>query len=94
MTFGGCHSEYVHLNDVNVFQLDNFVRSNGMNRQVNCVRLDFKSGESVPDSRWGHAAAVHDDKVLILGGRNEKDICDLYSLDLSSNKWTEIKVLH
>ena len=29
VTFGGCHSEYVHLNDVNVFYLNDFVKSGG-----------------------------------------------------------------
>ena len=29
VAFGGCHSEYIHLNDVNVFYLDDFVKSAG-----------------------------------------------------------------
>ena len=34
VSFGGCHSEYVHLNDVNVFDLDAFIKSDGSNCQV------------------------------------------------------------
>ena len=39
VSFGGCHSEYVHLNEVNVFYLDCFIQSNGENCSVNCERL-------------------------------------------------------
>ena len=71
VTFGGCHSEYVHLNDVNLFNMDNFVQSDGENKIVSCVKLDFKRDLALPGTRWGHAAVVNDDKVYILGGRNE-----------------------
>ena len=27
ISFGGCHSEYVHLNDLNIFDLTDFVES-------------------------------------------------------------------
>lgn len=26
ITFGGCHSEYVHLNDLNLFELERFLK--------------------------------------------------------------------
>lgn len=42
VSFGGCHSEYVHLNDVNVFDLDDFVKTAGANLQVTCIKLDLK----------------------------------------------------
>ena len=71
VTFGGCHSEYVHLNDVNVFFLNDFVKSNGANLQVKCIKLDFRGDTSLPDTRWGHSAAVYCDKIYILGGINE-----------------------
>ena len=29
VSFGGCHSEYQHLNDVHIFDLGSFVESNG-----------------------------------------------------------------
>ena len=34
VTFGGCHSEYVHLNDVNVFDFNSFVQSNGADTSI------------------------------------------------------------
>ena len=63
VSFGGCHSEYVHLNDVNVFDLQAFVSSRGETCAVNCVKLDYRqmdplSQQQVPSSRWGHAATV------------------------------------
>ena len=27
ITFGGCHSEYIHLNDLNIFDMTNFLDS-------------------------------------------------------------------
>lgn len=36
VSFGGCHSEYVHLNDVNIFDLSRFIESDGHICQVIC----------------------------------------------------------
>jgi hypothetical protein len=36
VTFGGCHSEYVHLNDVNIFDLSEFVNSGGRETNITC----------------------------------------------------------
>ena len=94
VTFGGCHSEYAHLNDVNVFDLDLFVQSDGENKVVDCVKLNFKGDLALPSTRWGHAAVTNDDKVYILGGRNEQDINDLHFLDFKTKKWTGIKIRH
>ena len=27
VTFGGCHSEYIHLNDLNIFEMEDFLRN-------------------------------------------------------------------
>ena len=94
VTFGGCHSEYVHLNDVNVFYLNDFVKSDGKTPQVKCVKLDFRGDSALPNTRWGHSAAVHEDRIYILGGRNEQDIGDLHCLDLNRKKWCEIDLKH
>ena len=94
VTFGGCHSEYVHLNDVNVFYLNDFVKSNGDSPIIKCIKLDFRGDSALPNTRWGHTAAVYDDKIYILGGRNEQDIGDLHCLDLNRKKWCEIDLKH
>lgn len=90
ITFGGCHSEYVHLNDLNIFYLDDFVKSNGANKLVNCVKVNFVSTEICPSTRWGHTATVYCNKMYVLGGRNEIDISDLFVFDPDTLKWSEI----
>ena len=96
VSFGGCHSEYVHLNDVNVFDFKAFIESDGQNTQVNCIKLDFRTNTfgQVPSTRWGHAAAVHGNKLFILGGRNNDDINDLHSFDLDQKRWSQIEIGH
>lgn len=39
VTFGGCHSEYVHLNEVNIFDLTSFIE-NG-DSYISCVKVNF-----------------------------------------------------
>ena len=90
ITFGGCHSEYVHLNDLNIFYLDDFVSSNGTNKLVNCVKVNFDKTAICPSSRWGHTGSVYQDKMYILGGRNENDISDLFVFDPETLKWSVI----
>ena len=70
ITFGGCFAEYVHMNDVNLFDLDEYVKSNGVNNAIICTKLINSTGE-MPNTRWGHSASVFEDKLYILGGRNE-----------------------
>ena len=82
VSFGGCHSEYVHLNDVNVFDLNEFVLSDGQDCRVSCKKLDMRAMGPIPSSRWGHAATVSNDMLFILGGRNNEDINDLYCFNL------------
>ena len=92
VTFGGCHSEYVHLNDVNVFDLSDFVNSNGVNLRITCEKLSFAKDAGLPSTRWGHTACVHHNLIYILGGRNESDISDLHTFDIDTRKWTEIDI--
>jgi hypothetical protein len=67
------------MNDVNVMDLEGFVKSDGANLTVNSTKLEYGPNQVVPSTRWGHAAAVFDNRLFILGGRNEQDITDLYS---------------
>ena len=49
--------------------------------------------ENLPNTRWGHAAAVmDDDKLIVLGGRNDQDINDIHCFDMKTQNWQEIKV--
>ena len=51
VTFGGCHSEYVHLNDLNVFEFQEFIDNPNKfttRSWITCTRIDV--GENVPDS--------------------------------------------
>jgi len=88
ITFGGCHSEYVHLNEVNIFDLTNFVE-NG-DTTITCEKVVYSKGISVPSSRWGHTASVYKDCIYIHGGRNDHDISDLHVFDPNLKSWTEI----
>lgn len=41
VTFGGCHSEYEHLNDLDMFDLTLFVESGGRDRNLVCQKLNL-----------------------------------------------------
>ena len=81
ITFGGCHSDYVHLNDLNLFDMTNFVLyhslkggkstllQNASDDAVVCTKIDML--DNIPSTRWGHAAVSKDNKLYILGGRND-----------------------
>lgn len=44
--------------------------------------------ENLPNTRWGHAAAVmDDDKLIILGGRNDQDINDIHCFNTKTKHW-------
>jgi hypothetical protein len=88
ITFGGCHSEYVHLNEVSIFDLTNFVLNGDTN--INCEKVLFKTDQAVPSSRWGHTASVYQDKIYIYGGRNETDVSDLHVFCPDTKTFTEI----
>ncbi len=85
-TFGGCHSEYVHLNELHIFDLANFLENPAdTQRTITCTKVNTTEG--VPSTRWGHAAATFNEKLYILGGRNEADINDLHEFDTNTLKW-------
>ena len=76
VTFGGCHSEYHHINDLNLFDLTAFLENPKVNKVI-CTKIT--QTKNVPSTRWGHGAAVYENsKLLILGGRNDNDISDLH----------------
>jgi N-acetylneuraminic acid mutarotase len=90
VTFGGCHSEYVHLNDLNIFELDNWLIDS--TKPIICSKVP--SSQVSPSTRWGHSAAVNNNQLLILGGRNDADINDIYSFDLETQIWSQLEVGH
>lgn len=80
VTFGGCHSEYSYMNDLNIFEMREFI-NNPEDGSVTCTLVVSPSNEPVPAARWGHAAASFDNKMFILGGRNDKDMDDVSFFD-------------
>ena len=91
VSFGGCHSEYAHLNEMHIFDMSNFLADPICpENKVIVTRINITEG--VPSTRWGHAAATNDGKLYILGGRNDQDICDLHEFDPTEKKWREIAI--
>jgi len=89
VTFGGCHSEYVHMNEMHIFDMANFLANpSDVSGTVLCTRVN--ATENVPSTRWGHAAATYGNKLYIVGGRNEQDIIDLHEFDVDVMKWKTI----
>jgi N-acetylneuraminic acid mutarotase len=90
ITFGGCHSEYIHMNEVHIFDMASFIENpTDISKTVVCNRINVSEG--VPSTRWGHAAATYGSKLYILGGRNEQDIIDLHEFDADEMKWREVE---
>lgn len=91
VTFGGCHSEYVHLNELHVFDMRSFMENPAdPNVLVYCTKVNVT--ENIPSTRWGHSAAAYNEKLYILGGRNDQDIIDLHEFDYPQMKWRQIEV--
>lgn len=80
VSFGGCHSEYVHLNEMHLFDMTHFIL-NPTCPESRIVVTRIATTEGVPSTRWGHAAATNEGKLYILGGRNDQDVCDLHEFD-------------
>lgn len=58
---------------------------------MTCTRVESKINP--PNSRWGHAAVVHEEsKLIILGGRNENDVTDIHCFDVNQGRWFELKI--
>lgn len=90
VTFGGCHSEYVHMNEMHVFDLADFLAAPAdLGTRVVCKRLICAGG---PSTRWGHAAASYGGKLFIVGGRNEQDVIDIHEFDPELMRWREMEV--
>jgi N-acetylneuraminic acid mutarotase len=91
VSFGGCHSEYAHLNEMHIFDLTSFLENpDSTESRIHVTRVNITEG--APSTRWGHAATTYQGKLYILGGRNEQDICDVHEFDPFKNKWTEIEI--
>lgn len=73
-----------------MFNLSTFIESNCQNLNIYCEKLSPVSICRGPSSRWGHSAAVYQNKIYILGGRNSNDISDLHCLDVDCLTWTQI----
>lgn len=70
VSFGGCHSEYIHMNEMHIFDLTAFLADPfRLENRVVAQKIDITEG--VPSTRWGHAAATHEGKLYIFGGRND-----------------------
>jgi hypothetical protein len=55
---------------MHVFNLQNFLENPAdTTRMIMCTKINITEG--VPSTRWGHAAATHNGKLYIMGGRNE-----------------------
>lgn len=78
------------MNDLHIFNFDNFVKSNATEKLVACELVKFDKQDVVPSTRWGHSSSVYQDKMYVLGGRNETDISDLFVFDPKTMKWSEI----
>ena len=91
ISFGGCHSEYAHLNEMHIFELSDFLEAPSSPLSKIVVRR-VSVAEGLPSTRWGHAAATNDGKLYILGGRNELDIGDLHEFDMVDMKWREVTI--
>lgn len=81
VTFGGCYSEYVHLNEMHIFNLASFFED-PLNAEVRvqCRAVKPLIGKA-PSTRWGHAAATHQNKLYVIGGRNDRDVSDIHEFD-------------
>ena len=71
--FGGCHADYIYVNDMFVFHLEDFIKSG---QPVVCNSVPM--AQNSPSKRWGHSSVAYEDSIIIFGGRNEHDLNDLY----------------
>jgi len=46
----------------------------------------------VPTTRWGHASATYQQKLYVIGGRNDKDVNDIHEFDYETMKWKELEL--
>ena len=84
ITFGGCFSEYLHVNDLNLFDLKDFWTI----RQITCTKIDVR--DNAPETRWGHTAVAKANLLFVLGGRNDSDLSDMHCFDLEQRQWKKV----
>jgi len=89
VTFGGCHSDYIFLNEMNVFEMKDFLEDPINSNYVVCTTVSNSKGD-IPSRRWGHTANVFKNEIYIFGGRNESDVNDLYKYNIEMNEWNQI----
>ncbi|CDW71485.1 kelch repeat [Stylonychia lemnae] len=92
ITFGGCHNEYVHLNEMHSFDLSDFLKNPDTFEasQIECKQINVSQG--TPSTRWGHAATNYKGKLYIVGGRNENDINDIHEYNPVKNSWKQLEI--
>ena len=87
--FGGCYGEYECLGDVWILSLKSSPTpplTNGLSLndaptiEWECLTPQGKG----PTRRWGHAASMVGDHMVIIGGRAQSDLMDIHILTLSS----------
>ena len=91
VTFGGCHSEYVHMNEMHIFNLQKFLES-PQDPEAHIIVTKVNVTQGMPSTRWGHAATTYEGKLYIFGGRNEQDVIDLHEFDPIAVQWREIEI--
>ena len=75
------------MNEIHIFDLAHFLENPAeLERTITCMKVSVMEG--VPTTRWGHAATTYNEKLYVLGGRNEADIIDLHEFSLETMKWT------
>ena len=56
VTFGGCYNEYVHSNDLHIFDFSKFFED-PLNSEITCTKVE--SSGNVPSTRSGHSACAY-----------------------------------
>jgi hypothetical protein len=47
-----------------------------------------------PSKRWGHTSLIHDNSMLVFGGRHShRSLVNIYSLDFTTMVWTKLEPL-
>jgi hypothetical protein len=72
---------------MNMFDASEFVETEG-EAPIKCDKLKCK-GE-IPSPRWGHSSGLYEGKIYMFGGRNDRDLKDLYCFTPESNEWKNV----
>jgi len=80
----GCHGKYECLDDAYYMDFSTFFATNNI-EDLQWKQVQLENNEMV--RRWGHVAAVKDNKAIIFGGRyNNKDLQNIVEIDLIEDK--------